>query len=82
MIKVSQTYLHQFFQIISLTDNQWRHMEETSLLRFLVRIGAIERTIKRVNSADDIEYYYRRIPDPQLKTIMPIQRDIEPVLEC
>jgi hypothetical protein len=78
----TQKHLLQIFQLTALPDNQWRHMEETSLLRFLVRIGAIERTIKRVNSADDIEYYYRRIPDPQLKTIMPIQRDIKPVLEC
>lgn len=71
-----------FQQINELTDNQWRPIKENHLLRFLVRIGAIERTIKRVNSADDIEYYYRRIPNYQPKTIMPIQRDLESVLEC
>ena len=78
----TQKHLLQIFQLIALLDNQWRYMEETPFLRFLVQLGAIERTIKRVNSVYNIEYYYRRIPNYQSKMTMPIQRDLEPVLEC
>lgn len=79
----TQKHLLQIFQLIALLDNQWRYMEETPFLRFLVQLGAIERTIKRVNSVYNIEYYYRRIPTYyQSPTTMPIQRDLEPVLEC
>ena len=56
----TQKHLLQICQLITLSDNQWRYMKETPVLRFLVQIGAIERTIKRVNSANDIEYYYKQ----------------------